>query len=80
MIIRKLNDEKLVTHFVAKYKKPIGVIYEEFVSELTVYFKPLVISCYLYKPVMFFNDIVGVQNSLVNRPQNFEKFIGFETQ
>lgn len=59
IIIRQSQKENIATHFVAKYKKPIQVIYEEPVKELTIYFKPLGINQFVKNPEIFFKNAFG---------------------
>lgn len=61
MIIKESKDENLVTNFVTGYKKPIEIICEDWVPEITIYFKPLGINCFIPNTEQLFNTIVGFE-------------------
>lgn len=60
IIVRKSPTENLVTDFVSGYKKPIEVICEDWVPEITIYFKPLGINRFVQKPEQFFKTTIGL--------------------
>lgn len=64
IIVRKSKDENLVTDFVPKYKKPIEIICEDLVPEITIYFKPLGINHFLDHAERFFITTIGFDQHL----------------
>lgn len=60
IIVRQSKNENITTNFVAKYSKPIEVIYDEAVAEVTIYFKPLGINQFVKNPDVLFKDILGL--------------------
>ncbi|KFC20185.1 helix-turn-helix domain-containing protein [Chryseobacterium sp. FH1] len=63
IIVKQSKNHNIISDFVAKYTKPIEVIYEGAVAEVTIYFKPLGINQFVKNPEVFFKNILGLDFS-----------------
>lgn len=56
LIVKPSAQENIVINYVASYKKPLEVLYEKPVNEITIYFKPLGISQFFQNTEILFKN------------------------
>ncbi|MFT3981630.1 MAG: helix-turn-helix domain-containing protein [Ferruginibacter sp.] len=56
LVVKPGSQENIVVNYVASYTKPIEVVYEEPVNEITIYFKPLGINQFIENTEPLFKD------------------------
>lgn len=56
LIVKPTTQENIVVNYVASYTKPIEVLYEKPVNEITIYFKPFGIGQFIENPEPLFKN------------------------
>ena len=71
IIIRPSAEKKTIANFVSRYRKPIEVLFETAVNEITLYFKPLGINHFINNTELLFR---------YDGSEDFEPFSDFKSK